>query len=63
MTHFAYFEFKRGVRYGQPLPLGHQWVCSASLESWPDVLKLWHQLQLPSIYLCERCAVDLGFEW
>jgi len=69
MTHFADVEYKKigeNFRDILPLPIGHQWVCNASLPSWPDILLSltnFGPLQLPSIYLCKDHAVELGLEW
>jgi hypothetical protein len=68
MTHFADVEYKAvGLnREILPLPIGHQWVCNASLPSWATILLSlsgFDPLQLPSIYLCKDHAVELGLEW
>jgi hypothetical protein len=62
-THFATLEFKKGADHGEVLPAGHQWVCNASLPSWADILITGLLRHLPSIYLCERHAVELGLHW
>jgi hypothetical protein len=62
-THFADFEYQRGTDVGVRLPTGHQWVCNASLPSWPRILDTGLLEHLPSIYLCERHAVESGLQW
>jgi hypothetical protein len=62
-THFAALEFKKGADHGEVLPTGHQWACNASLPSWADILVTGLLHHLPSIYLCERHAVELGLRW
>lgn len=62
-THFADFEFKRGTDVGVRLPIGHQWACNASLTSWSDILGAGLRQHVPSIYLCERHAIELGLHW
>ena len=62
-THFADFEFKRGSDVGVRLLTGHQWVCNASLPSWPGILITGLLEHLPSIYLCEHHASESGLQW
>jgi len=62
-THFADLEFKKGADGGELLPAGHQWVCNASLPDWPRILESGLLKHLPSTYLCERHAVELGLRW
>jgi hypothetical protein len=57
--HFADLEFRKGADQGQVLLAGHQWVCNASLPSWPDILVNGLRQHLPCVYLCERHAVEL----
>lgn len=62
-THFADFEFRRGSDVGVRLPTGHQWVCNASLPSWPRISNTGLLEHLPSIYLCEHHASESGLQW
>jgi hypothetical protein len=59
MTHLAEFEYRRDSKIFA-LPAGHQWVCNASLPSWPSVLHMWQALRHPTIYLCVQCAKKSG---
>jgi hypothetical protein len=61
--HFADIEFRNGDDHGVVLPVGHQWVCNASLPSWPVILISGFRRHLPCIYLCERHAVELDLRW
>lgn len=60
--HFAALEFKKGAN-GVVLPAGHGWACNASLPSWSKILSIGLLQHLPSVYLCEHHAVELGFHW
>jgi hypothetical protein len=58
-THFADLEFRKGTDRGEVLPTDHQWVCNASLPSWPRILDTGLLRHLPCVYLCERHAAEL----
>jgi hypothetical protein len=62
-THFADIEFRKGADRGEVLPTGHQWVCNASLPSWPNIQATEFLRHLPCIYLCEGHAVELNLRW
>jgi hypothetical protein len=62
-THFADFEFKRGSDVGIRLATNHQWVCNASLPSWPRISNSGLLEYLPSTYLSERHASESGLRW
>ncbi len=62
-THFADFEFRKDADHGEVLKAGHQWICNASLPSWPEILATGLLQHLPCVYLCERDALELGLRW
>src|ERR1039458_5442859 len=57
--HPAQFEYHRDSKIVR-LPEDHQWVCNASLPSWPSVLAMWQSLCLPAVYLCVPCVQKYG---